>query len=347
MAYDPSAANYGRAQYGQVSPFRDLRRKGVSQEEEEQLQPQQQPQYAPPPRMPQSVPSSQSPLAQAVAPQKISPRVGGYQQPEPESPLSQAIGGGASDSRYRFSTAPSADGSLDSLAASKPQVTPQYATQDTIGAQQPKTQPLPEQPAPAPSPLSQAVGGPGYTLSNIGGSGGGGNAYTGFDFGQSAGNRDTGKSMKYAFADATRMAGESGIGMPRTKEEAEAYFNANVLPALEAQGYKVNWVKGDKAEVSGWQGTGVVDFLKNADGANPEFQWLVEGGGGAAGADPLASAIGGSAADPVAMQLAQQLGIDTSNPLWAQILQQLIDEQGLGSQQQPPSQQFSGSASGF
>lgn len=159
-----------------------------------------------------------------------------------------------------------------------------------------------------PSPYS----GPQY------GAGGGENAYTGFDFDQAESNRDVNKSAKYAFAQLTGM---SGVPMPRTKQEAESYALQYIVPGMEQLGYKVHQVVGDKMFISTRENPNGewVDFLKNADGENPEFAWQSEGPGGAGGGDPLSNAIlgqGGSVgADPTStlsesdftQQLIQQL----------------------------------------
>jgi hypothetical protein len=165
--------------------------------------------------------------------------------------------------------------------------------------------------------------GSGYTLSGQGGSGASNYGYAGFNFGQDAGNRDTGKSAKYAFAEGSRLAAEQGAVMPRTKQEAEQWFNQYISPYLTSQGYTVGQVIGDKAEIGGWQGNGFVDFLQDADGANPMLAWQPDSIGG----DPMAMNYGGAAqgGDPAAMNLAQQLGIDTNDPLWEKILNDLLN----------------------
>ena len=50
-----------------------------------------------------------------------------------------------------------------------------------------------------------------FTNTGTGGTGHANYSYAGFDFNQNASNRDTGKSAKYAFADATREAADKGV----------------------------------------------------------------------------------------------------------------------------------------
>lgn len=124
---------------------------------------------------------------------------------------------------------------------------------------------------------SSAQGGQGYTTTGYGGVGGGSNAFTGFDFGQSDANRDTGKSAKYAFAD---LASKSGAPQPTTKQGAEEWARQYIVPGMNALGHQVLDVKGDKMLIRNWQGEGWVDFLVNADGSNPQLAWQAEGAGG-------------------------------------------------------------------
>ena len=106
--------------------------------------------------------------------------------------------------------------------------------------------------------------------------GAGGYAYGGFDFAQDAGNRDIGKSAKYAFSQFAEQAGAQGVPQPRTKAEAEAWFNQHIAPGLQAAGYEIGWVKGDKARIKTREGWDEIDFLGNADGENPTLTWQSE-----------------------------------------------------------------------
>ena len=113
--------------------------------------------------------------------------------------------------------------------------------------------------------------------------------FAGFDAGNYEGE-DRDKSAKYTFADAASASGY----VPRTKQEAEQWANEFVVPELEARGYKVHWVQGDKMMVStreNPQGE-VIDFIQGADGADPKFAWQQESvGGGSPSMDPLSQAI--------------------------------------------------------
>jgi hypothetical protein len=106
--------------------------------------------------------------------------------------------------------------------------------------------------------------------------GAGGYAYGGFDFAQDAGNRDIGKSAKYAFSQFAEQAGAQGVPQPRTKAEAEAWFSQHIAPGLQAAGYEIEWVQGDKARIRTREGWDEIDFLINADGENPTLGWQSE-----------------------------------------------------------------------
>lgn len=118
-----------------------------------------------------------------------------------------------------------------------------------------------------------------------GGTGSQSYSYTGFDFNQNAANRDTGKSAKYAFADATREAAESGVAASAwgTKAGAQEFAEKYLRPKLEAAGYKVLEIRGDKMKIvtredveAGNTGGTWVDFVVNADGSNPQLAWQPE-----------------------------------------------------------------------
>jgi hypothetical protein len=99
--------------------------------------------------------------------------------------------------------------------------------------------------------------------------GGGPGRFEGFDLSRA---QDPQKSAKDAFAMLASRAGS----MPRTKAEAEQWFNSNVKTEFEGLGHKINWVQGDKFSFTNWQGTFVIDFLRGADGDDPAFAWQVE-----------------------------------------------------------------------
>lgn len=120
-----------------------------------------------------------------------------------------------------------------------------------------------------------------FAPSGTGGTGSSKYAYTGFDFNQDAKNRDTGKSAKYAFAEATRQAAESGVGdIWKTKAGAQLFAEQYVKPYMEEHGFKVIKIEGDKIwvltreDVENGNTAGTeVDFVVNADGENPALAW--------------------------------------------------------------------------
>jgi hypothetical protein len=141
--------------------------------------------------------------------------------------------------------------------------------------------------------------------SGTGGTGGGGNRYQGFDFDQAASSRDITKSAKYSFADATRQAGEAGHAMPRTKDEAATYFATHIQPKLEASGFPVLEIAGEKARIvtaedraAGNTEGSWVDWLVNADSDDAEIAWQVESGTGAQGSPQAAAPAAQTASDP-------------------------------------------------
>jgi len=136
-----------------------------------------------------------------------------------------------------------------------------------------------------------APGTPGTGFTPTAGTGYSGYAYGGFDFNQDAANRDTAKSAKYAFADATREAGEAGAGtMWHTKEGAARFAEQYLKPKLEAAGYQVLEIRGEKMRIvtredreAGNTEGSWVDWVIGADGPNPQLAWQVESGTGASG----------------------------------------------------------------
>ena len=99
------------------------------------------------------------------------------------------------------------------------------------------------------------------------------------------------KSAKYTFARLAQAAGT----MPRTKAEAEFWFKQHIAPGMQAAGFQIDWVKGDKAMIHTRENPGgeVVDFLRGADSNDPGYQalaWQAEGPPGAAAAKGAAAA---------------------------------------------------------
>jgi hypothetical protein len=91
------------------------------------------------------------------------------------------------------------------------------------------------------------------------------------------------KSAKYTFARLAQAAGE----MPRSKAESEIWFKQHIQPGMEAAGFQVDWVKGDKAMIHTRENPGgeVVDFVRGADSNDPNYTalaWQAEGPAGAA-----------------------------------------------------------------
>jgi hypothetical protein len=115
--------------------------------------------------------------------------------------------------------------------------------------------------------------------------------FTGYDFGQDAANREGSKSAKYNFS---HYAGPAALTDDRwkRKETAGAFFEQYVRPGMEADGYKIHEVVGDKVRVStresdaaGLTNGAWIDWVVGADGENPMLAWQDEtmGGGGARG----------------------------------------------------------------
>jgi hypothetical protein len=158
-----------------------------------------------------------------------------------------------------------------------------------------------------------------------GAGGGDGYSYSGFDFAQDAGNRDIGKSAKYAFSEFSKQAAMAGAPMPRTKADAEAWFNQYIAPKMQAAGYAVNWVKGDKAQIQTREGLDTIDFVGGADGDNPTLTWQSEvlapgsgmqGGGMGMGGGSLPASgmnLGSSALFQTLMQQAQDIASGKTN----------------------------------
>lgn len=136
------------------------------------------------------------------------------------------------------------------------------------------------------TPQTAGTGGTGgtFTATNTGGAAAPGYAYTGFDFNQAASNRDTGRSAKYAFAEATREAAAKGAGdIWKTKEGAERMAEQYIKPFMEARGFQILEIVGDKmrvltreaAEAGNTQGVWI-DWVVNAGGDNPALAWQEE-----------------------------------------------------------------------
>jgi hypothetical protein len=187
--------------------------------------------------------------------------------------------------------------------------------------------------------------------SGAGGSGGGGGQFfNGFNFSQDAANRDPNKSAKYAFSDfAGAHAGSDKRWMGLNgREEMTAYFNEYIRPGMEALGYTILAVDGDKVQIAAREGTGWVDWVENAgidqarlawqdlgptpDGASMGYTSQGMSGGGAApgaggglytGGDPLQN-LGG-----VNQLLQLMMGSEQGNSAFLENIQQQLAEMVL------------------
>jgi hypothetical protein len=120
------------------------------------------------------------------------------------------------------------------------------------------------------------------------GAAGGGLPFSGFDFNRA---QDPSKSAKDAFASLAQAAPPM---TDTSKAGAEAWFRQHIAPGMEAAGYKVFNLQGDKAWIGSREdpeGSVPVDWLINAGGSNPQIGWQPDSGGGVGGAS------GGAPAD--------------------------------------------------
>jgi hypothetical protein len=92
--------------------------------------------------------------------------------------------------------------------------------------------------------------------------------FEGFDFSVT---KDPLKSAKYSFAAAAKASGT----MPTSKTDAETWFNNNIKSKMEADGHKIDWVKGDTFQFTDAQGTFVVDYVRGANSSSPALAWQV------------------------------------------------------------------------
>jgi hypothetical protein len=106
---------------------------------------------------------------------------------------------------------------------------------------------------------------------------GGGLSFSGFDFNRA---QDPSKSAKDAFAAAAQQAPPM---TDTSKAGADAWFREHIAPQMEASGYKIYDLQGDKAWVGSREdpeGQVPVDWLINAGGSNPQIGWQPDSGGG-------------------------------------------------------------------
>jgi hypothetical protein len=123
--------------------------------------------------------------------------------------------------------------------------------------------------------------------------------FAGFDFNRA---QDRSRSAKDTFAyygnDSAAMSDQRW----RTKDGADDWFNEFIRPGLEAEGYQVGDVQGDKAFVhtrENPEGTWI-DFVQGADGDNPMPAWQDESYMGDGGPGDQAMAAQGQAAGNLA-----------------------------------------------
>jgi hypothetical protein len=154
-------------------------------------------------------------------------------------------------------------------------------------------------------------------------------SFSGFNDARALSGGDA-NSAKDAFRD---LVGQSGIDVRGlSKQEVGAKLESELIPFLNARGFPARAIPGsyDQIEIfsneRGWEKKDVV-----ANAGSPDAQWWwgdVGGAEGAMGAIPAGfnqQAAGG--AGPEEMALAQQLGIDTSNPLWRQMFEAWFNNQ--------------------
>ena len=131
-----------------------------------------------------------------------------------------------------------------------------------------------------------------------------GHLFGGFDFNQDAANRDPSRSAKYGFASAAgpvALTDQRWQGLtPNAREDMASFFNEHVRPRLEAEGYTIHQVVGDKIEITTREGRHWVDWVENAGSTDPDKpprlawqaqtasgDWLHDGPGGGLEIDPL------------------------------------------------------------
>jgi hypothetical protein len=122
-----------------------------------------------------------------------------------------------------------------------------------------------QQGAQAATPAGATAGAPPYAME-------------GFDLQRA---QDPSFSVKDAFAAAVRQAGEPPPG--EDKVALGEWFKKYAQPFIEAQGHKVNWVEGDKVNITGPQGTGTTDWYRGAGAKGGALAWQPEDGGGGGG----------------------------------------------------------------
>jgi hypothetical protein len=103
-------------------------------------------------------------------------------------------------------------------------------------------------------------------------------AMEGFDLQRA---QDPSFSAKDAFAAAAQAAPEPPPG--EDKAALGDWFTRHVLPSMEQQGFKINWVEGDKINVTGPQGTGTIDWYRGAGAPGGALAWQADDAGAGGG----------------------------------------------------------------
>jgi hypothetical protein len=137
---------------------------------------------------------------------------------------------------------------------------------------------------------------------------GGGLPFSGFDLNRA---QDPSKSAKDAFASLAQQAPPM---TDTSKAGAEAWFREHIAPGMEAAGYKIYDLQGDKAWVGSREdpeGKTPVDWLINAGGSNVQIGWQPESGGGTAGSGAISGSSGATS-----IQSAYEWLKQNADPSW-------------------------------
>lgn len=159
--------------------------------------------------------------------------------------------------------------------------------------------------------------------------------FAGFNFGREQ-NRETSAKDTFAYG---ASQGAQDLRW-RNSQTSAAWFDQYVRPALEAEGYTVHAVEGDKALIStreNPEGTWI-DWVQGIDGDNPMLAWQDQSyggdpGGGSGGGSPSSSGsglpdgIGRGVSDPL---LGQSLSSDDTLAKLLAEIQRIINGDGGG-----------------
>lgn len=305
---DPTAPNYGAANYGQL-----------------------QPQDAP--AAPQGPPGYQQPPAQWT------PQARMFQGQVPAAPAAQVDSGRDQDDPTKMAgaqgpvTAPTSQGGLAPTQGMGPTPTGYNPPAPPEG--------IPNDPWKTADPSKLAsntreralvMGQVDFTGPGRGGAQINPMAFRGFNDERALSAGDA-KSAKDAFRDFIGQTDFDVRGL--SKPETGEFLASKVVPFLESKGYPARVKPGeyDIIEVfSNERGWEPIDVIENAGSAEAAWQWGDRPGqapqGPASGAlnpDLLQQAAAGAGPEELAM--AQSLGIDTNNPLWRQMFEAWFSNQ--------------------